>query len=140
MKNVLIALFAFVAITACNHSGSKKTDAAKAVTADTSTVNVYYFHGKARCKTCIAVGDVAKKTVEKNFAGNSNVRFTEINTSEKGYEALAEKYEVTWNALIIAKSDHSKDLTEQAFAAATGSPEKLAEEIKTTVNSMLEGM
>lgn len=143
MKNLIVALFALVAITACNNSGSKKTDAAKAetttVTSDVSTVNVYYFHGKARCKTCIAVGDVAKETIEKAFAGNDKVKFTEINTSEKGSEALVEKYEVTWNALIIAKGDQSKDLTEQAFATAVGNPEKLTEDIKTTVNSLLEG-
>ena len=143
MKNVIIALFALVTITACNNSGGKKTEPAKAetttVAADTSTVNVYYFHGKARCKTCIAVGDVSKETIEKAFTGNTNVRFTEINTSEKANEALVEKYEVTWNALIITKGDQSKDLTEQAFATAVGNPEKLTEDIKTTVNSLLEG-
>lgn len=142
MKNVIIALFALVAMTACNNSGSKKTETAKAETAaviaDTTTVNVYYFHGKARCKTCIAVGDVSKETIEKAFSGNANVRFTEINTSEKANEALVEKYEVTWNALIIAKGNQSKDLTEQAFATAVSNPEKLTEDIKTTVNTMLE--
>lgn len=143
MKKIFLFCLISIALVACNNSGSKKTDSTKAetttVTADVSTVNVYYFHGKARCKTCIAVGDVAKETIEKAFAGNKNVRFTEINTSEKGNEALVEKYEVTWNALIIAKGDQSKDLTEQAFATAVSNPEKLTEDIKTTVNSLLDG-
>lgn len=122
---------------------AKKTDNKELETtsvsaADTSIVNVYYFHGKARCKTCIAVGDVSKETIEKAFAGNSKVKFTEVNTADKTNDALVEKYEVTWNALIIAKGDQSEDLTEQAFATAVENPEKLTENIKSVVNSMLE--
>lgn len=142
MKNVIITLFVLMAITACNNSGSKKSNIDKeetvTETVDTAIVNVYYFHGKTRCKTCIAVGDVAKETIEKVFVENTNVRFTEVNTSEKANEALVEKYEVTWNALIISKGNQSKDLTEQAFATAVGNPEKLTEDIKNTINSLLK--
>lgn len=143
MKNVALALLLLVAVTACNQSGNKKTENKKeesstTVTADASIVNVYYFHGKQRCKTCIAVGNVAKETIEKNFAGNNQVRFIEVNTSEKENDALVEKYDVSWNALIIAKGEQSKDITEQAFATAVGNSEKLTEEIITIVKSMSE--
>ena len=144
MKNVAIALLLLVSVTACNNQSNKKTENKEPETtsvsvADTSIVNVYYFHGKQRCKTCIAVGDVSKETIEKTFAGNDKVKFTEVNTSDKANDALVEKYEVTWNALIIAKGDKSEDLTEQAFATAVGSPEKLTENIQSVVNKLLEG-
>jgi hypothetical protein len=140
MKNVTLALLLLVAVTACNQSGNRKAgnNDTAAFIADTTVVTVFYFHGKQRCKTCIAVGDVARETVEKAFADNDKVRFVEINTSEKGNEALVEKYEVTWNALIIAKGDNSVEITEQAFATAVGNPQSLEKHIKKEVNKRLQ--
>ena len=136
MKRVTLtlALTLMIALTGCGQNTKK----AENTTNDTTIVNVYYFHGKQRCKTCIAVGDVAKQTVEKYFADNDKVIFTEINTSEKGSEALVEKYEVTWNALIIAKGDNSVEITDQAFATAVGNPQSLENLIKKEVNKRLK--
>lgn len=141
MKNILLIALSLFMLTACGNGGQKKqnTDTTtETKVADANTVYVYYFHGKQRCKTCIAVGNVAKETVEAKFAGNDQVRFIEVNTSEKENDALVEKYDVSWNALIIAKGEESKDITEQAFATAVSSPEKLTEEITTIVKSMSE--
>lgn len=104
---------------------------------DNTMVYVYYFHGKQRCKTCLAVGDLTKKTVEAAFASNELVKFIEVDTSEKQYSDLVEKYEVTWNALIIAKGDDSINLTEDAFATALTTPKVLEELIVEQVNKKL---
>jgi ABC-type Zn uptake system ZnuABC Zn-binding protein ZnuA len=144
MKNVVLALLLLVSVTACNNQSGKKTEnkdaqtTAAVATADTSVVNVYYFHGKQRCKTCIAVGDVAKETVEKAYAGNNKVVFTEINTSEDAAKALVEKYEVTWNALIIARGSDNIEITKQAFATAVENPQSLETLIKDEVNKRLQ--
>lgn len=144
MKNVALALLLLVSVTTCNNQSGKKTEnkdaqtTAAVATADTSVVNVYYFHGKQRCKTCIAVGDVAKETVEKAYAGNSKVVFTEINTSENAAKALVEKYEVTWNALIIARGSDNIEITKQAFATAVENPGSLENLIKDEVNKRLK--
>lgn len=141
MKKALILIIASLALISCRQSGSKSTtnndNAEKSSAVQTDAVNVYYFHGKQRCKTCIAVGDVAVKTIADAYANNSNVKFTEVDTSEKENEALVEKYQVTWNALIIAKGDNMVDLTEQAFATAVNNPEQLTELIVGEVNSRL---
>lgn len=143
MKKALILIIASLALISCGQSSSKAIadgDATRnsAVQSDNaSLVNVYYFHGKQRCKTCIAVGDVAVKTIADAYVNNSNVKFTEVDTSEKGNEALVEKYQVTWNALIIAKGDNMVDLTEKAFATAVNNPEQLTELIVSEVNSRL---
>lgn len=135
-QSILIAVLALI-LTSCG-GNAKKTNAEKATQAvDTSTVNVYYFHGKQRCKTCIAVGNVTKETVETAYANNSNVKFAEILTTEKEYENLFEKYEVSWNALIIAKGDDFVDITEQAFATAVNNPESLTNLIKDEVNKRI---
>ena len=135
-QSILIAVLALI-LTSCG-GNAKKTNAENAAQAvDTSTVNVYYFHGKQRCKTCIAVGDVTKETVETAYANNSNVKFSEILTTEKEYEDLFEKYEVSWNALIIAKGDDYVDITDQAFATAVGNPDALTNLINDEVNKRL---
>ena len=100
-------------------------------------MNVYYFHGKQRCKTCIAVGDVTEKTIKEVYANNPNVKFVEVKTDEKENAGLVEKYEVTWNALIIAKGEDSIEITKQAFANAVNNPEKLTDLIKTEVKKRL---
>jgi hypothetical protein len=138
MKNVtLILLLAFI-FTACGQNSRKTENTTAQTTADTTTVTVYYFHGKQRCKTCVAVGDVAKQTVENYFADNDKVRFVEINTSEKGNNTLIEKYEVTWNALIIAKGENAIEITDQAFATAVGNPQALENLVKEEVNKRLQ--
>jgi hypothetical protein len=137
MKNVVLVLVLIAAVTACQSRGGSATQVAAA---DPDVVSVYYFHGKARCMTCVAVGDVAKKTVETVYADNKKVRFVEIDTSDKINEALVEKYEVTWNALIITKGCCNKsqaDITQQAFATAVNNPQSLENLIKDEVNKRL---
>lgn len=142
-KSILIGLTAVTLFTACGQTTGKKESKETASTetfvpsAEASVVNVYYFHGKQRCKTCIAVGDVTKETVETTYAGNSNVKFAEILTTEKEHENLFEKYEVSWNALIIAKGDDFVDITEQAFATAVNNPDALTDLIKNEVNKRI---
>lgn len=138
-RNLLfVALIALFTIS-CNSKGqTEKNESAETTittnVADASIVNVYYFHGKQRCKTCIAVGDLAKKTIEEAYTGNNNVKFLEVDTSDKQFEDLVDKYEVSWNALIIAKGDNSIDITEQAFANAINNPNVLSDLIKKEVN------
>ena len=73
MKQLLILSLAVLSFTACgNRNGKKTADSAQTETtvqaADPSNVYVYYFHGKQRCKTCIAVGNVSEKAVKDMFA------------------------------------------------------------------------
>lgn len=134
MRNLIISICAGLMLVSCGNGTQKKS----VEQTDNSTVNVYYFHGKQRCKTCVAVGNVTKETVKTTFANNSNVKFTEILIAEKEFENLIEKYEISWNALIIAKGDEYVDITNDAFATAVNSPEVLANQIKTEVNKFLE--
>lgn len=143
-KTLLLALFAALLVSCGDGKTENKQEVAEATaleqtvaTVDASIINVYYFHGKQRCKTCIAVGDLTAKTIKEAYQGNENVKFIEVDTSDKQFENLVEKYEVSWNALIIAKGDQSIDLTEQAFANAINSPDVLAKLIKEEVDKNL---
>ena len=129
-KCILIGLFA-VLLVACGGNTQKKNGqaaesetAAKEQVADASVVNV-------------AVEKVTKETIEKAFADNKKVRFVEINTEDKANAKLVEKYEITWNALIIEKGDNYIDLTKEGFANAVNTPDVLTELIKKEVNARL---
>ena len=58
-------------------------------------------------------------------------------TDDKANEALGEKYEISWNGLIIDKGGNVINITEQAFANAVNSPDVLADLIKSEVNKRL---
>ena len=140
-KCVLIGVLA-VLLTACGGNTQKNNEQAtgtetKELVADASVVNVYYFHGKQRCKTCMAVEKVTKEAIEKVYADNQNVRFVEVNTEDKANAALVEKYQITWNALIIEKGGDHVDLTKEGFANAVNTPDVLTELIKKEVNARL---
>lgn len=141
-KSILFGLLVLL-LTACGGNTQKNNQESSGVTetktqlADASTVNVYYFHGKQRCKTCIAVGDVTEKTIKELYTDNPHVKFIEVKTDEEQNASLVEKYEVTWNALIIAKGDSHVEITKEAFANALNSPEKLTDLIKTEVDKRL---
>ncbi|MDR2038013.1 MAG: nitrophenyl compound nitroreductase subunit ArsF family protein [Bacteroidales bacterium] len=135
-RNIMYVLLAFTFVACGGNSNAKNDKKENTLGTDPSMVNVYYFHGKQRCKTCIAVGEVSGKTTKDNYTGK-NVKFIEVNTSDKQFEKLVEKYQVTWNALIIAKGDNSIDLTEQAFANAIINPPALEEIIKAEIDKRL---
>jgi hypothetical protein len=137
MKKITLFLMIALALASCNQSAKKAENKIAEITADATVVNVFYFHGKQRCKTCVAVQNIAKETVEKLYADNEKVVFHEINTAEKANDALCEKYEISWNALIIAKGEDFIEITDQAFATALGNPQALENLIKEEISKRL---
>ena len=144
MKKVFLIMFSLFLLTACGGNGGQKKAQQSNPTTETkvaqnaSNVYVYYFHGKQRCKTCNSVEQVAKKAIEDNYASNANVKFISVPTYEKENEALVQKYEISWNGLIIDKGGNNPiNITEQAFGNAVNSPDVLVELIKSEVNKRL---
>lgn len=143
-KSILIALFAIVLVS-CGSKNTENKQAAEADTteqtvsmADASIVNVYYFHGKQRCKTCIAIENVIKNTIADSYKDNPKVKFVEINIDEDKNKEVVEKYEIAFSSLLIAKGENYTDLTEQAFANAVNSPDALTNLIKEEVNKRID--
>ena len=141
MKNQLIIMalaamtFGFVGCGSKTEQKTKETTTNQIV--DAGQVTVYYFHSKQRCKTCLAIQDVAEATVKENFSGNEKVVFVEIDYSESVNEKLADKYEISMSSLIIAKAENHENLTDAAFANALRNPEVLKTTIKETINKYL---
>lgn len=125
--------------TSC--AGTDNTD--KAVTNENNEiVGVYYFHGKNRCKTCVAVGVVSQNTLKKYFPGNKDVVFHEIDVEADSNKLIVEEFQVTGSALGMKfhqnNSVYREDLTELAFLNALTRPDSLENVLKTRIESILE--
>lgn len=125
-----IILLAFLA-SGCGQKGNQATtvqnEKASAIEiANEAKVMVYYFHGKQRCKTCLVVQKVAEETIDSKFADNPEVKFVEIDISDKANQALVDKYEIAWSSLVIATNESFQNITDQAFSLAVSNPEALA--------------
>jgi len=137
-KRVALSILFIAAITGCRQNDRTAEINIAEITGDTTVVNVLYFRVKQRCETCNAVAGVTKKTIETEYAGNSKVRYIEIENSLKTNEALVEKYEVIWNALIIVKGDNVVDITQRAFLNAVNKPQILENLIKDEVDRRIK--
>jgi hypothetical protein len=106
--------------------------------ADQSKVKIYYFHGKQRCRTCVAIQEVAEAAFKENFGENTEVAFVEVDFSDRANSALADKYEVSFSSLIIATTTEHTDLTELAFANALSNPDLLKQTVVENTNNYLQ--
>jgi len=141
MKNLFLIVFAFAILVGCGQSPEKlnveepKINLAQSI--ENAKVIIYYFHGKQRCPSCIAIQKVTEEAYNEFFADNNDVVFAEVDFSVKENEPLADKYEVAWSSLIIATSDDHINLTDAAFASASNNPDVLKELINNNVTNFL---
>lgn len=140
---MLMIVLAFVAAS-CNQPPDTTPAEGEATEVETSAllpedakVHVVYFHGKQRCKSCVTIQKVASETVAEAFAGKGDVKFVEIDFSQKANEALADKYEVAWSSLFIIAGEQYTNLTDAAFTHALSNPEALKELIIKQTNEYL---
>ncbi len=140
---ITLAIIAFF-FAACSQSTEDK----KSENADTTKttqvaekeakfdVAVYYFHGDRRCETCVAVGDVAMKTITEKFGKDAKIVFQDINFDEEKNTALAEKYEVGGSSLLIVSGEKVEDLTTMAFQNAVSNPDSLSMTIASSIKTI----
>ncbi len=71
-------------------------------------VEVIHFHGDAQCASCIAVGDLAEKTISEHFneeTKSGRLVFRHVNFDKPENGALARQYGVTGSSLWIGVYD-----------------------------------
>jgi len=71
-------------------------------------VEVFHFHGKQQCYSCITMGDLAEKTVNENFKdelASGRLVFAHVNYDLAENSALKTKYGVTGSSLWIGVYD-----------------------------------
>lgn len=122
---IAVSLIVVLLVTSgCTDTSSHLGAAASAPFSSTRTnstverVEVYHFHGNNQCTSCIAVGNLAEKTMNDNFKpelASGRVVFAHINYDLPNNVALATKYGVTGSSLWIGVYDangfHKKEDT-----------------------------
>jgi len=141
MKNIIFVLALFIfALTLISCGGSQEKQRAKSENteiAQTAKVVVYYFHGNQRCKTCLAIQKVTEETINESFPKNADVKFIELDYSDKANEAISQKYEVANSSLFVVAGESFINLTDVAFANAVRNPDDLKEVIVVEVEKYL---
>ncbi|MCX6273004.1 MAG: nitrophenyl compound nitroreductase subunit ArsF family protein [Bacteroidetes bacterium] len=109
-----------------------------------SIVEVYYFHGKMRCPTCLSIEDNAKKTVDTYFKDQKAkglVKMIVIDIDDEKNKALVEKYEVSSSSLFVTRITGGKtftfDMTNFAFSYSRNEPDKFITGLKDKINESL---
>lgn len=121
MKKVLVMML--LMLTACMGAMAKKAE-------------IIYFHGKQRCKTCIAIEKETKTLVEGELAElvkKGKVKFRIVDFSTDEGKKIASKYRVTFSSLFVVTPKGAEDLTRFAFANARSNAEGFRKELKDKV-------
>ena len=96
------------AVSSPSHQPSTTSIGATGSNSTVVRVEVFHFHGNQQCTSCIAVGDLAEKTVNTNFKdelASGRLVFAHINAELPENYALASKYGVTGSSLWIGVYD-----------------------------------
>ena len=107
-------------------------------------VEVYHFHGNQQCTSCIAVGDLAEKTVNTNFKAelaSGRVVFAHVNYDLPENAALATKYGVTGSSLWLGIYDANGFHRQQDMDVwyMTGDKEKYKAYLASVITRRLNG-
>ncbi|MCX6697113.1 MAG: nitrophenyl compound nitroreductase subunit ArsF family protein [Methanoregula sp.] len=104
----LIIACGFAAGCTVPAKSSSSIPAATRANGTVERVEVFHFHGNNQCTSCIAVGDLAEKTINTHFKDELASRrlvFAHVNAEQPENAALAAKYGVTGSSLWIGVYD-----------------------------------
>jgi hypothetical protein len=135
-------LFSFVLITlaviSCNAQSQQKPVEA---VANTSDVEVYYFHMTMRCTTCKTIEAEARKNVEMLYADqvkSGRISFTALNLEEATGKSMGDKLGVNSQTLLIVKGDQKINITNEGFLYAVSKPQKFTEVMKSKIDPLIQ--
>lgn len=137
-KIKLLVLFAvMLSSVSCNAQSNKKQPSPQVASKE---VNVYYFHFERRCATCIAVEAESKKAVETLYpeqVKSGKISFASLDFTADASASAIQKSKAEGQSLLVVSGNTRIDLTDKAFMYAKNNPEKLKEEIKKAIDSIL---
>lgn len=135
-----MAVLMLLPLAFCNAQTKKSTAKVAA-----PVVEVLYFHGPQRCKTCVALQKASKELVDAKFARemkSGRVKFREIDLSTKEGEKLGDKYEIAWSSLVVVRKQGKKekfvDLTDDGFRYAVNNKAKIQSILQQKITEFLK--
>jgi hypothetical protein len=139
MKNVLLILTLCVGMVAC--SGGKTKSVAENQQTKKDVVEVLYFHGTQRCKSCVEAERIVQSVLAEQYTEaieQGKLRYRTIDIIND--EDIANEYEVVWSSLLLVDYDTNgeriiEDLTDVAFLNADRLSIELSNRIATMLNN-----
>ena len=110
--------------------GSRHRVTVEAVADD--CVQVLYFHGKQRCATCTAIERLTREVIDS--IGSEKVVLRIIDIAEN--EALADRYQAGWSALILDRNGRVENLTRMGFSYAKDQPATFKARLNDAITRM----
>ena len=138
-KSIIILMAAILStatISACSGNTTVEASTETVASKESTPVEIIYFHGKQRCKTCIAIEKETKALVEGELAElvkKGKVKFRIVDFSTDEGKKIASKYKVTFSSLFVVTPKGAEDLTRFAFANARSNAEGFRKELKDKV-------
>lgn len=111
---VILLLIVSACTSATGPSASSRQSAINSLPVE--KVEVFHFHGDRQCTSCIAIGDLAEKTVNASFRdelASGRLVFAHVNYDLPENAALKTKYNVTGSSLWIGVYDANGFYKEQ---------------------------
>ncbi len=143
MKKSRILLMLALFLLSCSNNKPTQTQLKKEIQQD--GIEVLYFHGKQRCKTCIAIETRTKEMLNTYFDSelkDGKIVFKDIDFSIKENEPIADKYLIAFSSLLLVKHQNNKetvkDLTDFGFSYAYKNPEMFMNGLKNEIDSLLK--
>ncbi len=143
MKKTALVLMAALFLLSCSNKKQEQTQVKAEIQAD--DIEVLYFHGKQRCKSCVSIELRTKEMLDTYFAQemkDGKIVFKAIDISLKENESIADKYEIAWSSLLLIKHQNGdetvKNLTDFGFSYAYKNPETFIEGMKEEIDNLLK--
>lgn len=139
MKRGIFFIFLAIIATCCQPSTSPQTKIT-----EKEGVNILYFHGEHHCKTCEAIEKNTQIVINQYFTqevSEGKLSFQIIDFSKSENEAIADSYQIAWDALlIVSKQGEQKeviDLTNFAVTHALGQPQQFQKHLQEVIIQVL---
>ena len=142
MKNSLLL---FISILLLFASCGKREKTELVNDENKTCVEILYFHGDMRCKSCIAMERGVAELLEEQFQDevkDGKIVFKTIDITTSEGEQIADNYGVTWSSLYLNNwknvKEERNDLTKDGFKYAVKDPDKLKGIIANKINGYLK--
>ena len=143
MKKTAFVLMAALFLLSCSNKKQEQTQVKEKIKQD--GIEVLYFHGKQRCKSCVSIELRTKEMLDTYFAQEmkeGKIVFKAIDISLKENESIADKYEIAFSSLLVIKHQNGdetvKNLTDFGFSYAYKNPETFIEGMKEEIDALLK--
>ncbi|TVQ13994.1 MAG: hypothetical protein EA361_08905 [Bacteroidetes bacterium] len=144
-KAILLGLLVIAA--SCNPSTKENKEketpsvfTEKVLSEGEKRIDVYYFHNRMRCPSCIALEETAQKTIYTSYPGmieQGSLTFHILSMDTPRNQWIAEKYQAFGPTLIVSKKNGQQeeiiDLTGDGFRYAMRDEARFASIIKNTI-------